>query len=80
MPFFYLKLRRGSEDLPNDPDPQEFPNLEAARIEAVEAIRELSAPQKYDGIYILDHRGKQLITVTTREALSTSVKKPKNSK
>jgi hypothetical protein len=80
MPFFYLKLRRGSEDLPNDPEPQKFPNLEAARIDAVEAIRELSASQKYDGIDILDHRGKLLITVTTREALCTSVKKPKISK
>ena len=73
MPLFYLKLRQGSEDLPNDPEPQEFLTLEAARIEAVEAIRELSA-QDYDGIDILDHRGNHLLRVTTREALKPRIK------
>jgi hypothetical protein len=61
MPFFYLKLRQGNEELPNDPEPQEFSSLEAARIEAIEAIRELSAPQTYDGIDVLDHRGQAIV-------------------
>jgi len=30
MPRSYLNLRRGDDDLPNDPDSMDFPDLEAA--------------------------------------------------
>ena len=70
MPLFFLKLKRGSEDLPNDPEPQAFTDLAAARIEAIQALREMSAPATYDGIEITNTDGSVLLMVSTREALN----------
>jgi hypothetical protein len=75
VPLFFLMLRQGSKELPNDHEPQEFPDLAAARIEAVEAIRELSSSRSFDGIDILDRDGKQLLRVTSSEVLEPRVKK-----
>ena len=77
MPLFFLMLRQGSEELPNDHEPQEFADLDAARIEAVESIRELSSPLNYDGIDVLDHDGRELLRVTTPEALGSIDRQPK---
>jgi len=70
MPLFFLKLRRGSEDVPNDTEPQEFTDLEAAWIEAIQALREMSAPAAYDGIEITNTDGSVLLMVSTRDALN----------
>jgi hypothetical protein len=43
MPRYFLNLTRGNDDLPNDHEPQDFSDLEAARLEAVESLREISA-------------------------------------
>ena len=77
MPLFFLNLRRGSNNLPNDHEPQEFPDLAAAKLEAVESLREISthaAKKKrrvdYDGIEIVDQNGKLLLNVPMSEALN----------
>jgi hypothetical protein len=82
MPRFYLDLRRGNDELPNDHEPQEFPDLAAARTEAVESLRELSANAAkekrrldYDGIDILGQDGTLLLKVATSEALNISRKR-----
>jgi hypothetical protein len=70
MPLFYVNLTRGTEELPNDPEPQEFPNLEAARLEAIESLRQISGHAVlegkgvgYDGIDIADQDGAVLLRV-----------------
>ena len=82
MPLFFLNLRRGSNNLPNDHEPQEFPDLAAARTEAVESLREISAHAAkekrrvdYDGIEIVGQDGKLLLTVPMSEALNISSRK-----
>jgi hypothetical protein len=74
MPRFYLNLTRGNDKLPNDHEPQEFLNLEAARIEAVESLRELcdlasreETPFNYDGIDIVSQDGRLLLRVLSSE-------------
>jgi hypothetical protein len=81
MAWFYLNLRRGNDDVPNDPEPQEFPDLEAARAEAIESLRELRAlatKEKrridYDGIDILAEDGRLLLNVSTSEAIKPTCK------
>jgi hypothetical protein len=70
MPLFYLNLVRGNDEVPNDPEPQEFPDLEAARLEAIETLREIfghaileSKAVRYDGIDITDQDGAVLLRV-----------------
>jgi hypothetical protein len=77
MPLFFLNLRRGSNNLPNDHEPQEFRDLAAAKLEAVESLREISAHAAkekrrvdYDGIEIVDQGGKLLLNVPMSEALN----------
>jgi hypothetical protein len=77
MPLFFLNLRRGSNNLPNDHEPQEFPDLAAARTEAVESLREISAHASkekrhvdYDGIDIVGQDGTPLLKVRMSEALN----------
>jgi hypothetical protein len=77
MPLFFLNLRRGSNNLPNDHEPQEFRDLAAAKLEAVESLREISAHAAkekrrvdYDGIEIVDHDGKLLLNVPMSEVLN----------
>jgi len=81
MAWFYLNLRCGNNDVPNDPEPQEFPDLEAARVEAIESLRELRAlatKEKrridYDGIDILAEDGRLLLKVPTSEAIKPTCK------
>jgi hypothetical protein len=70
MPLFYLNLTRGNDELPNDPEPQEFPDLEAARLEAIESLRQIFGHAilegkgvGYDGIDIADQDGAVLLRV-----------------
>jgi hypothetical protein len=76
MPLFFLNLRHRSNNLPNDHEPQEFPDLATARTEAVESLREISAHASkekrhvdYDGIDIVGQDGP-LLTVRMSEALN----------
>jgi hypothetical protein len=82
MPLFFLNLRRGDDNLPNDHEPQEFPDLAAARLEAIEGLREISAHAirekrrvDYDGIDIMGQDGKLLLSVPMSEALDISSRK-----
>jgi hypothetical protein len=78
MPRCFLKLtsKTGSK-MPNDPDPQEHANIEAARAEAVKGIREMAAEAISSGrselpvetIDITDEEGKLLVSVPVSEAL-----------
>jgi hypothetical protein len=53
VPLFYLNLTSGNDELPNDPDPQEFANLEEARIEAVASLREISGHAVLDSTHVV---------------------------
>jgi hypothetical protein len=75
MPLFYLNLTRGNDELPNDPEPQEFLDLEDARLEAIESLREISGHATlegervgYDGIDIADEDGAVLLRVPIEAA------------
>jgi hypothetical protein len=79
MPRYYLNLRRGDDDLPNDPDPMDFPDLEAARDEAVKSIREMASealfsnrPLNLDRIEVADESGVVLLSVSPSEVLDAS--------
>jgi hypothetical protein len=70
MPLFFLTLTRGTDDLPNDHEGHEFPDVETARIEAVESLREIAANAilsgsvtDCDGIDIRDQDGKVALRV-----------------
>jgi hypothetical protein len=76
MPKFYINLRRGDDDLPNDPEPREFPNLEAAKTEAIESLRELSG-RDYDGIDIVGHNGVFLLRVPMPKMTKSKRASPK---
>jgi hypothetical protein len=75
--LFFLNLRHGLDDLPNDYEPQEFPSLEEAKAEAIASLREIAALANtegrrmdyYDGIDIVSEDGRLLLTVTMLEAL-----------
>jgi hypothetical protein len=77
MPRYFLNLTtRGNDCLPNDHEPQDFPDLEAARLEAIESLREISAiaaaEQKrtdYDGIDVMSEDGRVFLRVPMSEAL-----------
>jgi hypothetical protein len=76
MPFFYLNLTRGNDELPNDSEPQEFSDLEGARLEAIESLRQIVGHAvlegkrvSYDGIDIADQDGAVLLRVPV-EAIS----------
>jgi hypothetical protein len=78
MPRYFLKLtsKTGSK-MPNDPEPQKHANIEAARAEAVEGIREMAAEAILSGrpdlpietIDITDEDGELLVSVPVSEAL-----------
>ena len=78
MPRYFLKLtsKTGSR-MPNDPEPQEHANIEAARAEAVKSILEITAEAISSGrpdlpietIDITDEEGKMLVSVPVSEAL-----------
>ena len=79
MPRYHLNLRRGDDDLPNDPDPMDFPGLEAARAEAVRSIREMASeallsnrPLSLDRIEISAESGVVLLRVSPSEVLDAS--------
>ena len=82
MPRYFLKLTSGEQDgLPNDPDPEEHPSLEAARAEAVESIRQMTSEAIAAGIRlviqaidIIDEAGKVLVSVPVSEALSAATR------
>jgi hypothetical protein len=83
MPQFYLRLRGSSNDIPNDPDPMEFPNIEAARSEAVRGIREIASElvtvgsrPNYEAIDIADMGGKVLMSVQFSDVLLNDPPRP----
>lgn len=79
MPRFFLKVTKRETPLPNDPEPEEFPDLETARRAAAGAIREMAsealrADRKLDieAIDITDEWGKVLVSLPISEALVSS--------
>jgi hypothetical protein len=76
VPLYYLNLKRGSDELPNDFEPQDLPDLDTARAEAVAALREIAADAirdgrscEYDEIEIVGGDGTVLLVVTSGHAL-----------
>jgi hypothetical protein len=78
MALFYLKLRRGEEQLPNDSEPEEHANLAEAKVEALEGLREIASNALlmgeafgYTGIDITDLEGTVLARILAADALAT---------
>ena len=78
MRRYFLKLTSKTVSrMPNDPEPQEHANIEAAPAEAVKGIREMAAEAILSGrpdlpietIDITDEEGKLLVSVPVSEAL-----------
>jgi hypothetical protein len=76
MPRFYCHIRQG-EQLIEDPDGIERPDLDAARADALEGIRDLLAEAMKQGaddllddaILITDEAGRELMTIPFMEGL-----------
>jgi hypothetical protein len=45
MVRYFLNLFHDDDDLPNDHEPQDFPNLKAAKAEAIASLREYRPTQ-----------------------------------
>jgi hypothetical protein len=78
MPRYFLNLTSKTVSrTPNDPEPQEHANIEAARAEAIKGIREMAAEAVLSGrsdlpfetIDITDEDGKLLVSVAVSQAL-----------
>lgn len=79
MPKFYLHVKNGTE-IHQDDEGFEFPDVAAARAEALECARELLAnalrsPHETapDCVILADAAGRELATVPLREALPRNV-------
>ena len=77
MPRYLLNLTSGNNSLPNDSEPQKFADLEAARLEAIESLREIlgaaateNTRLDYDGIDIFGEDGGVCLRVSMSEALN----------
>ena len=76
MPRYYLHIQQGDQLL-QDPDGIECPNLEAARAEAVAGIRDILAEAIKRGaddglddvLVVADVSGRELMTIPFTEAL-----------
>jgi len=74
MPRFYLHLRQGENFFP-DPEGAVFADLEAARLETLQAARELAAEsvkfdQAIEGQFeITDEQEQILLTVAVKDAV-----------
>jgi hypothetical protein len=76
MPVFYLHIRKGDEVF-LDPDGSNLPDVEAARVKAIEGIRDLLAAAIKRGdddmldeaIIITDQAGQELMIIPYIEAL-----------
>jgi len=76
MPRYYLYIQRGDQLL-QDPDGIECPNIEAARAEAVTGIRDIlpeaikrGADDGLDDVLVIaDESGRELIIIPFSEAL-----------
>jgi len=78
MALFFLKLRRGDEQLPNDSEPAEHADLAEAKAEAIEARKEIAANallmrQDFDntGIDITDLQGNVPAQISASDALAS---------
>jgi hypothetical protein len=78
MARYFLNLTSKTfSRMPNDPEPQEHANIEAARAEAIKGIREMAAEAVLSGrsdlpfetIDITDEEGELLVSVPVSEAL-----------
>ncbi len=75
MAHYYLHIRNGVE-FTEDPEGADFPDLEAARTEAVGAARELMSEAILKGLLLLSHNvdiadeaGRVVLSVPFREAV-----------
>jgi hypothetical protein len=72
MPLYYLHIRHRNE-LEEDPDGMELPDIDAAMAEALKVARELTAEMPgYDGstvIEIADGDGQTILTLPFSDAL-----------
>jgi len=75
MPYLYLHLREG-DDLIEDPDGSDFPDLAAAELAALAGLRDIvgeslkwGQPVKTRAIVIADATGNPLATVTLPDAM-----------
>jgi hypothetical protein len=75
MPQYYRHIQQGG-NLIQDPDGVELPNLDAARTEALDGIRDILAActkrgedDALDDVIVIDEAGQELLTIPFPEAL-----------
>lgn len=75
MPYLYLHLREG-DDLIEDPDGSDYPDLATAELAALSGLRDIvgeslkwGQPVKTRAIVIADADGNSLATVTLPDAM-----------
>jgi hypothetical protein len=79
MPTYYFQLQTGASVV-EDPEGSELPDLQTARLFAVESARELVAHAiKWnhsvpDRVLVVDGNGRELLTVFTTEVIPDSLK------
>jgi hypothetical protein len=79
MPHYYFHLRHGFQ-LTIDDEGQEFPDEEAARVEALKAVREILADATRrsgdapDAMVVADESGSEVASVPFADALPKGLK------
>lgn len=79
MARYFFHLRDGDSLLKDDEEGQEFPNLEAVRLEAIEAARDILSEAALSGhagslnqqIEVVDEAGHTVVTMPVGRATGT---------
>jgi hypothetical protein len=79
MSHYFLRLRDGDTLLPDDGEGQEFANMEAVRLEAIESAREILSEAALSGkagslrqqIEVSDEAGQTILTIPVGHAAGT---------
>jgi hypothetical protein len=79
MARYFFHVRDGDNLLPDDGEGQEFPNLEAVRLEAIEGARDILSEAALNGaagslrqqIEVTDESGRTVLTMPIGHATGT---------
>jgi uncharacterized protein DUF6894 len=79
MPRYFLRLRDGDTLLADDGESQEFANMEAVRLEAVDSVRQILSEAARSGkagslrqqVEVSDETGRTILTMPVGHATGT---------
>ena len=79
MPRYFLRLRDGDTLLPDDGEGQEFANMEAVRLEALDSVRQILSEAARSGkagslrqqVEVSDETGRTILTMPVGHATGT---------